>query len=77
MSKMKTFRVYYNFDIRSHETDLVVESGRGTFDIQVAKKKDIDFGDIKNRIAKIAQDSKSNSMFYTGYSNYYRIEEVK
>lgn len=73
---MKTFRVYYNFDIKSNVTDLVVEADRGTFDIQVKSKKDIDFEEIKSRIAKIAQESKSDEKFYVSYANYYRVQEL-
>lgn len=77
VSNMKKFRVYYSYDIKHPKTDLTVQYDKGVFEIEAESTKKINSKLLKGRIAKIAQDARNNPDYYVGYSNYYRLEEIK
>lgn len=74
---MKRYLVYYNFDIKDPQTDLIVEASKGTFTVEAKSKRDVDTDAIRAKISRIAHDYRSKSNYYVSYSNYYRLEEVE
>lgn len=74
---MKQFLVYYNFDIKDPQTDLIAEADKGTFVVEANSIKDVDTDAIRAKIGRIAHDYRSQSNYYVSYSNYYRLEEIE
>ena len=73
---MKRYLIYYNFSIKDPKDDSIVQSDKGTFEMEFENKGAIDGDKIRSKIFKIAEEYRSKANYYVEHHNYYRIEEI-
>ena len=74
---MKHFLIYYNYDIKDLDKDLVVLAEHRTMEVEAESRSKIDTDMIREKIRYVAHEARPHSNCEVIHANYYKIEEIK